>query len=169
MSEQTIKFANLEITIKQSASEVTYTFKGDVDENFRQQDVPRIASSTINLQLDEIVNFNSCGIREWIYLIKDMGRLGSLVFKGCSVTMVDQINMVPDSLGTGVIESFYAPYYCSTHGEINQLIHVSDAILDLQAKRAPEFKCPHCNNALDFDALEESYFLFADSGLQRVS
>lgn len=169
MSEQIINFANLEILINQSGSEVTYTFKGDVDENFRQQDVPRIQAPKINFKLDHIENFNSCGIREWIYLIKDMGKLGTLLFKGCSVTMVDQINMVPDSLGEGLIESFYAPYYCANHGEINQLIQVSDAVGDLQAKRAPKFDCPQCHNPLEFDALEESYFLFADSGFQKVS
>ncbi len=95
---QTVKFANLNIEIRETANDVTYVFQGDVDENFRQQDVPRISKAKIYFELDAVQNFNSCGIREWIYLIKDFGNLGRLVFRGCSVTMVDQINMVPDSL-----------------------------------------------------------------------
>src|SRR5690606_24842868 len=114
----------------------------------------------ITLHLENVVNFNSCGIREWVYLIKDLGKLGDLEFRRCSVTMIDQINMVPDSLGNGIIDSFYAPYFCQNHGETNKLIVVSDFINDIVNKRAPTFACGQCGRDLEFDALEESYFLF---------
>ena len=162
---QTIEFANLKIEIQESAEEVTYTFFGDVDENFRQENVPRVGRPKINLQLADVSNFNSCGIREWIFLIKDLTELGSLYFHNCSVTMIDQINMVPDSLGNGQIISFFAPYFCEEHGEINQLIEMSAYQESIQERKAPEFNCPHCSQEMEFDALEESYFLFADSGV----
>ncbi len=105
----TIEFGNLSIEIKQTANEVVYRFVGDVDEHFRQKDVPRLKKPNITFILEEINNFNSCGIREWIYLIRDIGELGALKFTRCSVTMIDQINMVPDSLGRGQVESCLAP------------------------------------------------------------
>lgn len=157
-----IEFGNLSIEIKQTADEVVYRFVGDVDEHFRQKDVPRIKKAKITFILEEINNFNSCGIREWIYLIRDISELGSLKFTKCSVTMIDQINMVPDSLGKGRVESFFAPYFCDTHGEVNRLISVKDHQESLTGKQAPEFKCETCSNQLEFDALEESYFLFAE-------
>jgi len=169
MSE-TIDFGNLAIEITRNGDkEVVFTFRGDVDEHFRQKDVPRIAARRITFVLEEINNFNSCGIREWIYLIRDMGELGVLVFTRCSVTMIDQINMVPDSLGKGTVESFFAPYFSQAGGEVNRLIVVADHLDDLQNKQAPRFKDEKTGEDLEFDALEESYFLFAETALPRAS
>jgi hypothetical protein len=118
--------------------------------------------------LEEINNFNSCGIREWIYLIRDIGELGKLSFTKCSVTMIDQINMVPDSLGKGRVLSFFAPYFCNCGGEVNRLIEVDQHRVSLESKQAPEFKCEKCGSPLEFDALEESYFLFAENILPKA-
>jgi len=166
---QNIEFGNLAIEIKQTDTEVVYRFVGDVDEHFRQKDVPRIRKAQITFVLEEINNFNSCGIREWIYLIRDISELGKLTFTKCSVTMIDQINMVPDSLGKGHVESFFAPYYCQCGGEVNRLINVKEHMDTLQSKQAPEFKCEKCSKTLEFDALEESYFLFAEGALPKAS
>ncbi len=168
MSQKKITFDNLEIGIVESDDKVVYTFNGDIDENFRQQDVPRFEKSEIIFELGDVLNFNSCGIREWIFLVRDIGSCGTLIFRNCSVTMIDQINMVPDSLGVGIIESFYAPYYCDSHGEINQVIRLDEYLNDIEQKKAPDFKCSQCGEALEFDALEESYFLFADTGFKST-
>jgi hypothetical protein len=165
---QTVNFSNLVIEIEEKANQVTYNFKGDVDENFRHDEVPLVKKDTIIFKLANINNFNSCGIREWIYLVRKISEMGSLIFKECSVTMVDQINMVPDSLGSGHIESFYAPYYCDCGGEVNRLIKVDEAQSYLANKIAPELTCENCGNPLEFDALEESYFLFAGNTLPKV-
>lgn len=165
----TIEFGNLSIEIKQTANEVVYRFVGDVDEHFRQKEVPRLKKANITFVLEEINNFNSCGIREWIYLIRDIGELGALKFTKCSVTMIDQINMVPDSLGKGHVESFFAPYYCQCGGEVNRLVVVAQNLDLLQSKHAPEFKCEKCGKDLEFDALEESYFLFAEGTIPKAS
>ena len=154
-----IDFSNLKIQITESEQSVVYLFNGDVDENFRHQEVPRIEKPSIIFELSSIRNFNSCGIREWIYFVRDMGKLGNLIFKECSVTVIDQVNMVPDSLGGGAIESFFAPYYCETHGEVNRLISVAEHLTNLTKSISPQFNCD-CGKALEFDALEESYFLF---------
>ena len=156
----TIKFGNLSVEISQTPNEVTYKFSGDVDEHFRQKDVPRIRAQRITFILENVNNFNSCGIREWIYLIRDISDLGTLRFVKCSVTMIDQINMVPDSLGSGTVESFFAPYYCEDHSEVNRLIEVKQHLSKIAARSAPEMLCEHCKKPLEFDALEDSYFLF---------
>jgi hypothetical protein len=168
MSEK-IEFGNLTISIDESESEVTYTFVGEVDEHFRQKEVPRIKKPTINFVLEEINNFNSCGIREWIYLIRDISELGNLIFKKASVTMIDQINMVPDSLGSGIVESFFAPYYSANSGEVNKLISVEEHIDTLLSKQAPTFIDDSNGEELEFDALEESYFLFTEGVLPQAS
>jgi hypothetical protein len=170
MSEQVLNFGALLVTIHEGLDEVVYTFKGDVDEQFRQKDVPRIQKANVILNLEHINNFNSCGIREWVYLIRDLGKCGSLRFQRCSVTMIDQINMVPDSLGSGIVESFFAPYYCSCSvKEVIKLITIAEVSKALEQKNAPQFNCDNCGNALQFDALEESYFLFLDGDISEAS
>jgi len=169
MVTNSVDFGNLTIEIQQSANEVTYRFIGEVDEHFRQREVPRIAKAKITFVLEDVATFNSCGIREWIYLVREIGELGTLRFTRCSVAMIDQINMVPDSLGKGEVESFFAPYYCGCGGEVNRLISVSESINQLVLKHAPEFKCENCGNQLEFDALEESYFLFTEAVMPKAS
>ncbi len=172
MASRKISFASLEVEIVESQDHVVYWFRGDVDENFKQTELPRVGRSTITFELEQVNNFNSCGIREWIYLVRDMAALGHLIFRHCSVTMVDQINMVPDLLANGEIESFYAPYYCESEncvGEMVRLIKVSEHRDAILAKRAPTFHCEQCKKPLAFDALEESYFLFADTGIAQAS
>jgi hypothetical protein len=161
-----IQFGKLAVEITKGKDVVTYVFRGDVDENFKQENLPRIAAATINFELSGVENFNSCGIREWIYLVKDFSKLGTLIFQKCSVTMIDQINMVPDSIGNATIDSFYAPYYCQNDEcsqEVSRLVQVSEHIQNLMDKIAPEFQCETCGKPLDFDALEDSYFLFLKS------
>lgn len=160
MDEKTVtKFVNLTIEIEETPQAVHYTVRGEIDENFRQKDVPRVGRAEIHLHLREVGNFNSCGIREWIHLINDLSRLGSLTFHECSVSAIDQINMVPSSLGGGTVRSFHAPYYCSCGREHTKLINVREHEDQLKQLRAPEFIC-ECGQMLEFDALEESYFQF---------
>ena len=163
--QQLLQFKYLSIQIEKSESEVTYIFKGGVDENFKHQEIPRIAAKNITFDLGEIDNFNSCGIREWVHFMKDMDTLGPIKFKNCSITMIDQINLVPDTLGHATITSFQAPYYCPTcptGGELVCSIDVQQHLSSIQKKTSPQFDCPKCQQKLEFDALEESYFMFAE-------
>jgi anti-anti-sigma regulatory factor len=155
-----IKFGNLSIHIENEGQTATYTFSGEVDENFRQKDVPRIKASKIILNLENLSHFNSCGIREWVYLIRDFAKLGTLTFRQCSVAMVDQINMVPDSITGGTVESFYAPYACDEHGEMAKLIKMNEINPAMVLSNPPAMNCDHCKRELEFDAIPSSYFLF---------
>lgn len=165
MSDHTIRFGGttLTIDISERDSEVEYVFKGDVDEHFRQKDVPRVKRPTIILSLEDVSNFNSCGIREWIYLIRDIGELGKLKFRRCSVAMIESINLVPDTLGKGSIESFFGPYYCSCGGETVRLIDMNTHKESIVQRKAPAFNCEKCGKPLEFDAIEDSYFLFMNT------
>ncbi len=162
-----IEFSQLSIEIEETDSQVVYYFSGDVNENFNQADVPLISRNRIVLDLKGVENFNSCGIREWIYFIRSLTGKGSIYFRNCSIATVDQINMIPDSLGGASIESFYAPYFCQEHGESIQLIEVEKNRDDLMHLVAPTFKCSECGKDLEFDALEESYFMFITQGSEE--
>ncbi len=158
-----IQLGKLKVDINENGNEVVYLFAGDVDENFKQEELPRVQKEKIIFDLAKLDTFNSIGIREWIHLVRDFTNLGSLHFVGCSVAMIDQINMVPDCAGEAVIESFQAPYFCSKCGEVNRTIVIEDHRDQLRQKEAPDFKCENDGMELEFDALEESYFLFLDN------
>jgi hypothetical protein len=164
-----ITFGSLTIEIEQSGNGVLYTFKGDVDDTFRQQDVPRIKANSIIMDLEGITNFNSCGVREWVFLIKDLEKLGQLNFRKCSIPMVDQFNMVPESIGNGTVESFFAPYVCEDHGDMEVLLDVKADKASIAAQSAPEKACQKCQQSLIFDAMADSYFLFLSPTESKVS
>lgn len=168
MSEK-VSFGSLTIDIEKSTDSVRYCFKGDVDDTFRQQDVPRIKATSIVMDLEGLTNFNSCGVREWVFLIKDLEKLGSITFTKCSIPMVDQFNMVPESIGSGTVESFYAPYVCETHGDTEVLLDTKTDQSAIAAQTSPERSCPKCNQSLIFDAMPDSYFLFLTPAPSKVS
>lgn len=156
---QSILFGSLQVEITHDDQRSVYKFSGDVDETFDQLKIPGPLRPVMVLDLAQIKHFNSVGIREWILFVRRLRKLESLIFKECSVGVIDQINMVPDSLGDGKVESFYAPYYCNCGKESNRLIQVHQHQQNLQLMEAPEFKC-ECGQSLEFDAIEESYFQF---------
>ena len=161
-SRKVIKFANLKIDIVEASDVAHYYIAGDVDENFRQKEIPRLKCPELHLHLKDVGNFNSVGIREWIQLIGDLSLCSELSLHECSVSAIDQINMVPHSLGGGTVKSFYAPYYCDCGRETVKLIVVSEHEKDLSQNLAPRFLC-ECGKTLEFDALEETYFQFLTS------
>jgi hypothetical protein len=161
-SRKVIKFENLTIDLIEDPLAPLYIISGDVDENFRQKEIPRLQAPELHLNLKAVGNFNSVGIREWIQLIADLSKSSKLTFHECSVSSIDQINMVPHSLGSGKVESFYAPYYCECGRETVKLIKVSEHEKELRGNQAPQFLC-ECGRTLEFDALEETYFQFLTS------
>ncbi len=168
-----LQFGKLNLKIEKEPHQVTYHFQGEVDEHFNQADVPRIKSEMIIFDLKEIYNFNSCGIREWIYFLnamQDTQKGGQIVFRRCSVTMMDQINMIPNTLGNATIESFFAPYYCNRCdiGNVDKLIYFQDKQEQLANSEAPKFNCPKCTSELEFDAIEDVYFTFAHDTIPKA-
>lgn len=160
MTKSEINIGSIKIDIDETSNHVVYKISGMVDESFKQDQVPRIKAQTIVLDLEGLKNFNSCGVREWVFLIRDLEKYGQLRFKNCSIPMVDQLNMVPESAGNGIIESFYAPYACESHGESEYLITLNNDFHDIQAGIAPDVNCTTCQKPLIFDAMVDSYFLF---------
>ena len=170
----TLQFGKLSIAIEKTPKQVTYSFQGEVDEHFNQSDVPRIKADKIIFDLKDIYNFNSCGIREWIYFLNAMQETqndGQIIFRNCSVTMMDQINMIPNTLGEASIESFYAPYYCNSCdvGNVDQLINLKEKKSMILNSEAPKFKCQKCSADLEFDAIEDVYFTFAQDTIPKAS
>jgi len=82
------------------------------------------------------------------------------VMSECSPAIVAQINLVNNFTGTGLVKSFYAPYFCpQCDREKVLLIETRDAV-GQKPYRAPTCRCDECDGPMDFDDMEDSYFAF---------
>lgn len=161
--KKTIDFETLIIEIEIIGDLALYRFDGVIDEKFKEEDIPKAPGKEAIFDLENISSINSIGIREWIKLANSFKDSKSLTYKNCSVTFVDQLNMVPDSLGKAKVLSFHAPYFRECNkcdGEKTCLIDVIESKQDLDNGTPPMKMCGDCNEELEFDALEESYFSF---------
>jgi hypothetical protein len=161
--KKTVDFGTLKITIDIHGEVALYKFDGIIDENFKEADIPRAPGKAVIFDLENIESINSIGIREWIKLANGYSDSKTLSYKNCSVPFVDQMNMVPDSIGTATIQSFCAPYYRECNictGEKSCLVDAITSHEQLLNAIPPEQTCNKCNEELEFDALEESYFSF---------
>jgi hypothetical protein len=157
-SLHTIRIGNCEIKIAQMPHENFCSFRGDLDETFEHKKFPVLRGKAIRISLAQVANINSIGVREWVYLMREVSEYGPVILQECSVSFQDQINVVPQLLGKATVASFYAPYYCPTC-EIEEACVIDTAVHRniLLARVAPEIK-HHCGTPMEFDALEDSYF-----------
>lgn len=116
----------------------------------------------------DVERINSCGVRDWVNWLGELQQKKIEVFLiECSPAMMTQVNLINNFAGHGKILSFFAPYFCPPPCESDKmlLIRIEDALRE-QPFRAPVCRCDSCDQLLEFDDLESSYFGFL-SGMQR--
>lgn len=110
----------------------------------------------------DVERINSCGVRDWVNWLGELQQKQIEVFLiECSPAMMTQVNLINNFTGHGKILSFYAPYFCPPPCESDKmlLVRMEDA-LRTQPFRAPVCRCDECDQLLEFDDLESSYFGF---------
>jgi anti-anti-sigma regulatory factor len=145
--------------------EVTYVKLGGViDEDNELADLTeRISAGTVVIDLGEIERINSCGVRDWVnWLTKVEKAGGRVVLVECSPAIVSQINLVNNFTGSGVVKSFFAPYFCP-NCEREKVLLIESRELGHGPHRAPTCRCDECDGVMDFDDMEDSYFAFLSS------
>lgn len=160
---QKIELNKLHITITQAAGATTFVFAGHLNESFDQRLIPTASTRLVNFDLAGIEYVSSVGIREWVMLVNHWSTHHQLQFHRCSIYFVDQMNMVPDCIGSATVHSVFAPYYrdCETcSGEKSRLIELAPSTSSATSFSIPELQCEQCEHLLEFDALDESYFSF---------
>src|SRR5262249_22168897 len=145
--------------------EVTYVKLGGViDEDNELADLTeRISAGTVVIDLGEIERINSCGVRDWVNWLTKVEKVGGrVVLVECSPAIVSQINLVNNFTGTGVVKSFFAPYFCP-NCEREKVLLIESRELGPGPHRAPTCRCDECDGVMDFDDMEDSYFAFLSS------
>jgi hypothetical protein len=167
-TRKTIQFSNLTVEIFNFEDKARYAFRGSLDDKVKQDEIPRADNLHVTFDLSGIDRVTSTGIREWIKLMNAFKTCTSLIFENCSILMVDQFNMVPESLGKALIDSFQAPYFNrSDKSERICLIKVDFHMPAISKNMAPDQFDEQTKTKLEFDALEESYFAFLQKQIKE--
>jgi anti-anti-sigma regulatory factor len=150
--------------------DVTYVKMGGViDEDNELGDlIERISAGTVVIDLGEVERINSCGVRDWVNWLTKVEKGGSrVVLVECSPAIVSQINLVNNFTGSGVVKSFFAPYFCP-NCDREKVLLVEAAEMGPTPHRAPVCRCDECDGVMEFDDMEDSYFAFLGTA-KRVS
>ena len=146
----------------QHRGDVSYVkLAGVIDEdNELGELVEKIPAGTAVIDLGEIERINSCGVRDWVnWLTKLEGNGTRSVLVECSPAIVAQINLVNNFTGSGVVKSFYVPYFCPECDEEKVLL-VETSDMGPPPHEPPTCRCDECDLVMDFDDMPDSYFAF---------
>jgi len=134
---------------------------GVIDEDNNLLSVlPRLTRPVVVVAMREVARINSCGVRDWVNWMSAVEGVGKkVVLYECSPSVVSQINLVANFAGKALVESFLAPYFCSScDAERFRLIQTRR--LTGERPRAPRALCDECDSLMTLDEVEDSYFSF---------
>src|SRR6185295_15916441 len=146
----------------QHRGDVSYVKLGGVidEDNELGELVDKIPNGTAVIDLGEIERINSCGVRDWVNWLSKLESNGTRsVLVECSPAIVAQINLVNNFTGSGVMKSFYVPYFCPECDE-EQVLLVEAQDMGPPPHEPPTCRCDECDLVMDFDDMPDSYFAF---------
>lgn len=149
---------------------VSLKLRGVIDEDNELTGIESQLSAGVTvLDLADIERINSCGVRDWVNWLGRIEKLGArLVFVNCSPAIVAQMNLVHNFSASGIVKSFYAPYFCPRCNKERLLrLETRDLVHQTPISSAPTCRCDDCDGPMDFDDMEESYFAFMNN-LKKV-
>jgi anti-anti-sigma regulatory factor len=135
---------------------VSFTLSGEITEDAPLEALAnQINPPHVVLDLAEVRRINSCGVRDWLRMIRSLEAKGvSLVLERCSVPIVHHLNMITGFEGHGSVRSVFAPYYCGTCNiDTRRLLLVESGRSDLSKRDT----CPKCGGQMEFDDIPEIY------------
>ena len=141
--------------------DVTFVkLSGVIDEdNELNELVDKITGTTAVIDLGDIERINSCGVRDWVNWLGKIEDHASVVLVESSPAIVAQINLVNNFTGTGVVKSFYVPYFCDVCDEEKVLL-VEANDMGPPPHEPPVCRCDECEGVMEFDDMPDSYFAF---------
>ena len=146
----------------QHRGDVSYVKLGGVidEDNELGELVDKIPDGTAVIDLGEVERINSCGVRDWVNWLSKLESNGTRsVLVECSPAIVAQINLVNNFTGSGVVKSFYVPYFCPECDEEKVLL-VEASDMGPPPHEPPTCRCDECDLVMDFDDMPDSYFAF---------
>lgn len=154
--------SQFEVTSHKDGSTALVRLKGQIDEDAQFAGFDIEGAETIKIDFQEVIAINSCGIREWIKLMKDVNQGQKIIYINCPKVIVDQINMVAGFLPSNAeVESFYVPYYSEDSGKEKMVLFTRGKEFTSSGVSAPEtIKDEESGEEMELDVIESKYFKF---------
>lgn len=150
----------IDLTWKKS-DDKTIVMSGGLTEFADLARLQRELGPETELDLAGITQVNSTGVREWLKFLQSVSAANQqLVLRRCSVSFVNQLNMIRRFAGDARIESILAPYVCPQCETVRErLLELGTNIVAEAEKPMP---CPSCGTQMIFDDVPALYFSFLD-------
>lgn len=134
--------------------------KGVVDEDTAFDPLLRMGSPLV-LNFKDVASINSCGIRNWVNFLKELGAT-KIVYEECPPLIVRQLNMVPSFAGNATVASVYVPYVCDNCEAEKTLLIGSDKFQNRKELKISEtIPCESCKEGeMELDGHPQQYFAF---------
>jgi hypothetical protein len=149
--------SKFEFEIESSAEQTVIKISGHLDENFIHTEHQIPTTKKVIFDLERLEGINSCGIRDFINLLKDIPELTSVEYEKCPPLFIQQVNIVNGFLSPQrKVVSLFAPYIgIDDEEEMNHFIDVRNLNVS-QIEKAI-----HVNGKeYEFDGIIEKYFRF---------
>jgi hypothetical protein len=149
--------SKFEFEIKPSDDVAKVKISGHLDENFVHTDYKLPPSKKIVFDLEKLQGINSCGIRDFINLLKDVPATTDIEYEKCPPFFIQQVNIVNGFLSSQrKVISLYAPYIgVEDEDEINHFIDARGLDLSTIQKNITID-----GKEYEFDGIVEKYFRF---------
>jgi len=142
-----------------SGKTLSLRMAGRLSEDAQLKAIDLSAVDAIDIDLNELSNISSQGVRTWIQWVDGIDRKKTVSLVNCPKVFVNMLNLVHDIAPPHVkIKSIGVPYFCTKCG------HAFCENLELNEhtpKPIVEFKpCNSCDGTAELDTLPEKYFRF---------
>ena len=137
-----------------------YQLAGIINEEANLTFMADFPEGEIIINTKQVERINSCGVREWIQAIKGVPENCSIVYEECSAAFVDQINMISNFVGKGVVQSMFIPYICEDCDEKKEILIDLAVCLQDDELELPEVPCVKCSEAMELGDEPDQLFSF---------
>lgn len=120
--------------------------------------------SPIHIDLEHVDRINSLGVRNWMNFIRDAEAANvALVFERCSPTIVSQMSMISNFMGTrSRVTSVIAVYLCPSC--MTEHLQGADVVYGKPLQLPASMPCRSCGSAMEVDDLSTYANLFERLG-----
>ena len=147
---------NFQWRVESTEEEKRIFVSGTIDESVSLDSLTQEIKSPACFDLYGVDRLNSTGITHWCRFMEAISPFGPHRFRRCSPSFVSQINMIPNVVGDGKVESIMAPFSCDRCG-----VEISIEFPTIDPKALlPIVNCQQCKSVMVFDELEDNYLAF---------
>jgi anti-anti-sigma regulatory factor len=150
----------LNVTKEQNAGVLTVRLTGSIEENVNFDQLLGAPPTEMVVNCKEVPRINSVGVKAWIKYFQSCQAKGTKIkFVECSISIVEQINLISNFTCGGTVESIFVPFACiGCKSELVGLFKTAD--LKKIHMNLPDLKCSKCGNKAVFDDIPDEYFGF---------